>query len=258
MSNKSPVKAITVADPSNQPLLIGESQATRELKTAKLKAERASKIGQSLLISKSESAFVDQPFQNKGGGTAPYFWAASRGQWAGFVGISSLEILKLNNLSEFRLKLDINGYFKEIPDNTTLPTGDFVVPVSFIIASIDTSNNFQPLFAVALPDATGNTGGLQTYSYLNQNYDLLDYALFSDRTGSGTSTVFVSNPSKLTEPQAEAIFANGATLIYGVFVDLSALSGDTLTYMTNNVINTVNVFRQSISLSFNYTGVQAV
>jgi hypothetical protein len=51
--------------------------------------------------------------------------------------------LKLNNLSEFRLTVSINAFLSDDQDITTLPTGDFTLPVSFIVATIDTLQQFS-------------------------------------------------------------------------------------------------------------------
>lgn len=251
--SSQPTPTVTVTDPQNNPLRLGETLLARELKDSQELKKRNSRQGSNLIVPRQESSGTVTFFQGVGGGTAPYKWGSSRGQFQGFKYLPSLETLKLNNLSEFRLTVSINAFASDLQDITTLPTGDFTLPVSFILATIDTDNNFQPIFAIELDSVTGNVFGIQTIPSLSANYDLLNYATIEQRSGTGNSTVFVSNPSAITESQAEILF-NGTQLIYGAFVDNSALTGDNATFFNNNS----TIFKFAIDLSFSYIGVQTV
>lgn len=252
MSNQ-PTPTITVTDPQNNPLRLGETPLARELKDSQQKQERDSRQGKNLIVPRQESSGAITFFQGVGGGTAPYKWGSSRGQFQGFKYLPSLQTLKLNNLFEFRLTVSINAFLSDLQNIFPLPASNFTCPVSFIIATIDSLNNFQPIFAIQLDDVTATTSGIQTIPNFSANYNLLNYATIDQRSGTGNSTVFVSNPSAITESQAQVLF-NGSQLIYGAFVDNSALTGDNQTYFNNNS----TIFKFAIDLSFNYIGVQTV
>jgi hypothetical protein len=82
--SSQPTPTITVTDPQNNPLRLGESQLARELKDSQTQQERNSRQGKNLIVPRQESSGAITFFQGVGGGTAPYKWGSSRGQFQGF------------------------------------------------------------------------------------------------------------------------------------------------------------------------------
>lgn len=140
--SSQPTPTITVQDPQNSPLRLGETPLARTLKDSQVQEERDSRLGKNLIVPRQESSGAITFFQGVGGGTAPYKWGASRGQFEGFKYLPSLNTLKLNNLFEFRLTVSINAFLSDNQNIFPLPASNFTCPVSFIIATIDNLNNF--------------------------------------------------------------------------------------------------------------------
>lgn len=254
---------ITVQDPQNNPLRLGETRLARNLKDDQEKQDRDSRLGKNLIITKSVASGFRDSIQAGAGGTSPNLWGATPANFKGMCGTPSLQILKLNNLVDFSLNLSVVPFQQEFVNTSVLPTSDFTCPVNFCLAQVNTVFNpissfgFQPIFSKSLPAFEYSLTNSFTLRGISENFDLLNYAPITSRSGSGIDQIFISNPSQITEAQAQDIFANGATFIYGVFIDVTSLTGDNLTFMTNNVgLGVVWVYTTNLTLS--YTGLQTV
>lgn len=263
MSNQV-TPTITVQDPQNNPLRLGETRLARDLKNDQEKQERDSRLGKNLIITKSVTSGFSSAIQaGIGGGVPPYFWGVSPANFKGMFGTSSLQTLKLNNLTDFSLNLNIVPFQQEAVISSVLPTTSFTCKLNFCLAQVETVFNptdgfgFQPIFCKNIGDFTYDLVNGYTLTGISENFNLLDYAPISSRSGSGIDQVFNSNPSQITEAQAQDIWQNGSTFIYGLFIDYSNLTGDNFTFMDNNVSSGL-VWIYAVNLTLSYTGIQAV
>lgn len=261
MSNKTPVTATMVTDPLNRPARLGETDLQIQVKDS-LEAERIkNKKGSNLLVPKSISSVMSQNLI-VGTDNGNIYYSVVPKNFRGYIGLPNLQTLRLANLSEFRLNIVSNWFYSEDLVITTLPTSDFSMNIWLVmgfvrsneIYSDPTINYFIPIFADNWGTWDVSSGGyMRMNPVLSKNYNLLDFATSSDRAVS-TGRLFLGNTNKLLESEVNQIWSDGASLVYGIFIDTTGISGDNLTYFNNN-LNSINIVT---SLSFNYTGVQAI
>lgn len=255
MSNQ-PTPTITVTDPQNSPLRLGETPLARELKDSQQKQERDSRLGKNTIKTESKPASVIQ-FLQLGVNYNGLIYPPAIDQWAGFTSTEPIDRLKLNNLSEFRLTVATNLVPRGFPDITTLPTTNATIPVNFsvLIYTNDDTTGFQakPLLGINVGNLTVTTGGEILFTPFNSSVNLLD-TITSQERGLTTPIFTASNISKLTDTQLDYILNNGVQYTYGVFPQLDTLTVSQRTFLDNNLF----LISFGISTSFIYTGIRAV
>jgi len=254
--SSQPTPTITVTDPQNNPLRLGETQLARELKDSQTKQERDSRQGKNTIKTESKPANVLQ-FLQLGVNYNGLIYPPAIDQWAGFTSTEPIDRLKLNNLSEFRLTVATNLVPRGFPDTSTLPTTKATIPVQFsiLIYTIDDITGFQakPLLGVNVGNLTVTTIGEILFTPFNNSVNLLD-TISSQERGLTTPVFTTSNISKLTNTQLDYILNNGVQYVYGVFPELDTLTVSQKAFLDNNVF----LMSFGVSTSFIYTGIRAV
>jgi len=168
---------------------------------------------------------------------------------------------KLSKITGLNLNVGSNWYANGFFNLATLPSGNFAIPLYFILGefnyNITSGSVFTPWVNFRISDLLwDNTNGNFSFVQPVLTKDLTDYMQYRQLVSnfldfSGSSSF--NQKDKITKQQYEAFLNDGNKQIgFSVFADFSGLSGNNLTFANNQVSGNTLAF--TLSVEFQYFG----